>query len=382
MLEIQVKNLKELIGPSIAEDFEIVSQTQKMLTAPGDHYGSIMQALDVTIKRSSGKEEELLKLVAKLLPASDLLRAMFDVQVTFKKEVSAYLDAIPALIEFQREHNVAEDRILDIFPKCYGARINLNNNNGDVDDDAAIILENLKWQAYDTGDRFVGFDYATAELIVQDLAKFHAVPIAMRKLKPDEFKSKVLPCSVKNECFDKVPEEVNDAFHNSIMNGAKQVPELEPFLSKIEKLVEIGVEDMMRGSQPNELFATVVHSDYWLSNTMVLKDENGKPIKNKIVDLQIMQYSSCIRDLIFFLFTSVINEDLDENYDKLIDLYCETFVDYLKDFGLDGRDYTREVFRKEIDVIGPKEFYHVGFMLKPILTEKERICSGTPTKGN
>ncbi|KAK9755039.1 Ecdysteroid kinase-like family [Popillia japonica] len=169
-----------------------------MLTAPGDHYGSIMQSLDVTIKRSSQEKEELLRLVAKLIPASELLRAMFDIQVTFKKEVSAYLDAIPALIDFQREYNVAEDRILDIFPKCYGARINLNNNNGDVDDDAAIILENLKCQGlenlkcqgYETGDRFVGFDYAHAELIVKDLAKFHAIPIAMQKLKPKEFKRK------------------------------------------------------------------------------------------------------------------------------------------------------------------------------------------------
>ncbi|KAI4458977.1 hypothetical protein MML48_6g00020872 [Holotrichia oblita] len=375
MLEMEVKNLKELITSSIGEDFQIIAQSQKLLTAPGDHYGSIMQALDVTIKLSSQDKEELLRLVAKLIPASDLLRAMFDIQVTFKKEVSAYLDAIPALIDFQREYNVPENRILDIFPKCYGARINLNNNNGDVDEDAAIILENLKCQGYETGDRFVGFDYAHAELIVKDLAKFHAIPIAMQKLKPEEFKRKVLPCSVKNDCFDNVPEEVASAFHNSIMNGAKQVPELEPFLDRIEKLVEIGLEDMVKGSEPNNLFATVVHSDYWLSNTMVLKDDTEKPIKNKIVDLQIMQYSSCVRDLIFFLFTSVINEDLDENYDKLVDLYCDTFVEYLSDFKLDTKEYSRESFRKEIEVIGPKEFYHVGFMLKPILTEKGKVAS-------
>ncbi|KAK9755040.1 Ecdysteroid kinase-like family [Popillia japonica] len=159
------------------------------------------------------------------------------------------------------------------------------------------------------------------------------------------------------------------------MNGAKQVPELEPFLAKIEKLVEFGLDDMIKGSEPNKLFATIVHSDYWLSNTMVLQDESGKPIKNKIVDLQIMQYSSCIRDLVFFLFTSVMNEDLDENYDKLLDLYCDTFVEYLKDFKLDTKEYTREAFRKEIEIIGPKEFYHVGFMLKPILTEKGKVES-------
>lgn len=372
---MEVKNLKELIGPSIGEDFDIVTQKQEMLTAPGDHYGSIMQALDVTIRRSSRGKEELLKLVAKLIPVSDVLRAMFDIQVTFKKEVSAYLDAIPALIDFQREYNVTADRILDIFPKCYGARINLNNNNGEVDDDAAIILENLKWQGYETGDRFVGFDYAHAELIVRDLAKFHAIPIAMQKLRPDEFNRKVFPCCIRNDCFDKVPEEVGSSFHNSIMNGAKQVPELEPYLAKMEKLIEIGLEDMTKISEPNKLFATVIHADYWLSNTMVLKDESGKPIKNKIVDLQIMQYSSCVRDLIFFLFTSVINADLDENYDKLVDIYCDTFVDYLRDYGINTDEYTRDSFRQEIEVIAPKEFYHVGFMLKPILTEKGKVKS-------
>lgn len=375
MPEIQVRHLKELIRGSIGEDFEILTQDQRMLTAPGDHYGSIMLALDVTIKRASNNQPELLKLVAKLIPVSELLRAMFDVQVTFKKEISAYLDAIPALTDFQREYKVPEHRIIDIFPKCYGARINLNNNNGDVDEDAAIIFENLKCQGYETGDRFVGFDYAHAELIVQDLAKFHAVPIAMQMLKPEEFKRKVLPCSIKNDCFDKIPEEVGSAFHNSIMDGARQVPELEPYLSKIEKLIDIGVNDMVKGSEPNKMFATVVHSDYWLSNTMVQRDKNGKPVKNKIVDLQIMQYSSCVRDLIFFLFTSVINDDLDKNYDKLIDIYCETFVDYLLDFGIDTRAYTKEAFRREIEDIAPKEFYHVGFMLKPMLTEKGKVES-------
>nr|XP_022900560.1 uncharacterized protein LOC111413722 [Onthophagus taurus]XP_022900561.1 uncharacterized protein LOC111413722 [Onthophagus taurus]XP_022900562.1 uncharacterized protein LOC111413722 [Onthophagus taurus] len=376
MPEITLKNIKELIQPSIGEDFEIIENNQKLLTAPGEHYGSIMLAVDLTIKKIKSETKESLNLVAKMIPASDMLRDFFDVQVTFKKEISAYLDAIPALISFQKECGVSEDKILDIFPKCYGARINLNNNNGAVNDDAAIILENLKIQGFVTGDRFVGLNLEEAEFIVQDLARFHAVPIAMQVLNKDQFNKKVLPCTVKNGCFDKVPEEVGKAFYNSLFDGVKQVPELLPLQSKIEKLVEEGLQDLINRLPVNPLFGTIVHSDYWLSNTMLLHDINGKPIKNKIVDLQIMNYGSCLRDLVFFLFTSVVNEALDDNYEKLINLYFKSFMANLKDYHLPNiNEYTYEEFIKEMDFIGPKEFYHCGFMLKPIMTEKGKVES-------
>jgi len=370
---VEVRDLQGLLSEAFGEEIEVIEQKSRFLTPPGEHYGSLMLALDVTVNKAG--KEEVLNLVAKLLPASEMLRLAFDCGVTFKKEIDAYTKTIPALIKFQREHNVPENKILDIFPKCYGARMSIKEEA--VDDDAVLIFENLKVQGYETGDRFVGFDLEHAEMIVKDLAKFHAVPIAMRVLNPNDFKEYVGPCIVPNNGIETLPDDVAGAFTDSIIEVGKTIPELEPYLEKVTKIVLESNDDMKNENIPeiNTPFATAVHSDYWVNNTMVLRDENGKPLKNKIVDLQIMQYGSAMRDLIFFLFTSVINSVLEENYEKLIRLYHNTFIDYLKDFKIDLEPYSWENFLAEIEDVAPKEFHHVAFMLKPIFTEKGKINS-------
>lgn len=190
MVRSKVKNLRKLLQNTLGDDFEIVSESYTMLTPPGEHYGSIMLAVDVTVKKDTGKEE-VLNLVAKIVPANQMLRVAFNIGVTFKKEVLAYIDTVPALKQLQKEHNVPKSRLLDIFPKCYGARIALDENGNAVDDDAAIVFENLKIQGYLMEDRLKGFDLPHAKMIVQDLARFHSVAIALRLLKPKVFEEKV-----------------------------------------------------------------------------------------------------------------------------------------------------------------------------------------------
>ncbi|XP_017774129.1 PREDICTED: uncharacterized protein LOC108560920 [Nicrophorus vespilloides] len=371
MPEFEVKNLDKILSDSLGKDVVVIEQRSKFLTPPGEHYGSIMLALDATVK-IDGKEE-ILPLVAKMLPASDMLRVAFDSGVTFQKEIDAYTKTIPALVQFQRDYNVPEHKILDIFPKCFGARISLDKD--EVDENAVLIFENLKVKGYDTGDRFVGFDLPHAQMIVKDLAKFHAVPIAMKKLRPNDFDKYVGPCIIPNAGIETLPDDIAAAFTDSIIEIGKTIPELSPYLEKITEIVLTSTEDMKNKNGPPIItpYATAVHSDYWVNNTMVLRDANGNPLKNKIVDLQIMQYDHALRDLIFFLFTSVQNPVLDAHYDDLIKLYHETFYDYLKDFGAESDDYSWKNFLTELEDIGPKEFHHVAFMLKPIFTEKGKI---------
>ncbi|KAJ8950675.1 hypothetical protein NQ318_012754 [Aromia moschata] len=103
---------------------------------------------------------------------------------------------------------------------------------------------------------------------------------------------------------------------------------------------------------------------------MLLRDKNGKAVKNKMVDLQLTTYSSLIRDLIFFLFTSVDNGVLDKHLDDFVQLYYDSFVDNLKDFDLDLGPFSWEEFQKELEEVAPTEVYHVLVMLKPICTER------------
>lgn len=372
MVRSQIKKLEGVLAHTLGKDLEILEQTTRLLTAPGEHYGSIMLALEVRIKR--GNVEETLNLVAKLIPANEMLRIAFNIPVTFKKEVFAYMVSIPTLINFQKEYNVPENKLLDIFPKCYGARVCLDENKNEVDEDGVIILENLKLQGYATDDRLAGLQLDAASIVMKDLAKFHAIALALRQLKPEVFEEKIRPSIVKNTGLEQLPPEVGAAFHNAIMENAILIPELEPYLERLEKVVEHARATAFdEKPPPNDLFATMCHMDFWMSNTMMLRDKIGKPLKHKMVDLQLMQYNSPVRDLVFFLFTSVVNTVLDEHYESLIRMYYESFVDTLADFDLDLDRYSWEAFTNELNEVAPTELYHVLVMLKPIFTEKGKV---------
>ncbi|XP_018326597.1 uncharacterized protein LOC108737911 [Agrilus planipennis] len=370
MVRSKVRNLGDLLKHTLGE-VEVLEEKYKFLTDPGEHYGSIMLAVDVTVKKPGETKEEVLYLVAKILPASEMLRVVFDVSVTFKKEINAYLNAVPAILRFQKDNNVPKEHEFDIFPKCYGARLSLDKNKDSVDDDAAIIFDNLKSYGYEMGDRLVGFDLAHAELIVRDLAKFHAVPLALRLKRPDVFEEKILPCTTKNKTFDQFPEDAKKAFNDSIIDGVNQVQELEVYLPRIQAAINKAMT--VPPNPPKDPFITVIHSDYWVNNTMVLKDITGKPVKNKIVDLQLITLDSPIKDLIFFLFTSVINDVLDKNFDRLVRIYYENFLDNLKDYGIDIGLFSWDVFEEELNRVAKEEFYHVAVMLKPIFTERGKV---------
>ncbi|CAH1118998.1 unnamed protein product [Phaedon cochleariae] len=368
----KVIDIHRILKKSIKDEFEIVYQETKSLTTPGEHYGSIMLAVDVKIKFSKDGSEKVLNLVAKLQPANEMLRAAFDVQTTFKKEVLCYTVMIPALIAFQKEFKVPEKKsIANLFPKCYGARFSLDENSNQVDDGAVIILENLKQKGYYTGDRLVGLDFEAAQVILKDLARFHATSIALKKLRPEVFEEKLMACTMPGSGANALPEQFASAHKDGLRDSSKEIPVLKPYLEKIQKVC-----DRFSGlskPEPNETWGTICHADFWMSNTMLLNSASGKPISSKIVDLQFAIYASALTDLVFFLFTSVINSVLEKSYETFLKVYYDSFIDTLKDYSIDMSPYSWKSFENELEVAGPVEVCHILMLLKPICTERNII---------
>ncbi|KAL3276600.1 hypothetical protein HHI36_011972 [Cryptolaemus montrouzieri] len=374
MDNLELLNISELLEKHFKEKIEIEKQHVKILTGPGEHYGSIILKVDLNVKIEGIPRE--LKLVAKQIPVSELLQKAFDVQVTFRKESFAYTVSLPTLLEFQKEFKVPSEDLLDMFPKCYGARCNLDGNDGNVDRNAAILFENLINVGYQTIDRLVGFDLEGAKVVVTNLAKFHAVPLALKLLRPKVFAEKVMPGLVRHLGAEQLGEEVISVFHNSIMIAARKCDELSPYLSRLQKLVDYYAKHPYTNRpDPSEEYGTISHCDVWTSNIMVLKDSNGVVQKNKFLDLQLTNYSSALRDLIFFLFTSVQNNFVVQNLDELIKLYYDNFVHTLKYFDIDMSPYSWDNFNKELNKIAPDEVYHVLLMFKIICSQRGKVTN-------
>lgn len=362
-----IPELHSLIKPML-NGAKVTSCKTKSLIANGENYGSIMLAVDLILDT---KEE--LHLVAKMCPTSEFIKQMFNIGVTFKKEVVLYKTIVPTLQDFQRRNNCTP---FNSYAKCYGSRYSLDPNKTEVDDGCCLILENIKVKGFDIEDRMVGFNLDCSRFLVQDLAKFHAVPVAFKMREPENFK-KLIYENIRQPNYTRVslPEEEATKFVKEVIARAEHIERYRKHLGTIEEMM-IGASKQFYEPENDvvEPYASIVHSDYWTNNTMIKKDASGKCIANCFVDFQMLIYANPFSDLMFFLYSSVQLPVLKEHYQEFIDLYYDTFIQVLKDHKVeDLGQFTKELYLKEIDRCMIRlEMYHTLFMLTPIYAKKEK----------
>lgn len=219
-------------------------------------------------------------------------------------------------------------------------------------------------------DRHIGCDLEATKFILKDLAKFHAVPLALKLLRPDTFENKVkkyMACfNPEVKGFDGPPNEI-------ILTLLEENLECAALLPKIKKSIDLQKDDRTSFREP---FATLSHKDMWVNNFMV-KLENGKVVTNKFVDFQGFTYESPVRDLLFYLFTSVKIDVLKENLDYFLKLYHEHFVKTLEDLQCSTKVFSYENYNDEIQHYATYEIFHILFMLIIVVMGKK---DGPPKK--
>lgn len=221
------------------------------------------------------------------------------------------------------------------------------------------------------GDRLIGFDLKQSEMIIKNLAIFHAGPIALQAINPSVFEAKVQPF-VKGINLDGFDEKAVESMINDVIDILKKEEKCLPYFSQLIEAIRYNLLGSYRTNYRATVFNTIVHSDYWVNNTMILLDEHKNPVHNMIVDLQLTMYNSCVYDLLFFLFTSVAPSVLYSNLDPLIKLYYDTLINRLKIFLKSDvlETFSWEAFTQEITEVAPLEIGHILIMYKPILTKR------------
>ncbi|KAJ3658377.1 hypothetical protein Zmor_010117 [Zophobas morio] len=353
----KIEKLEDIV--TLGDNKTIIDHQVKRLTAAGENYGSLMLSVDITVQNAYGTEE--IHTVAKMIPPNEFIQKIFNTQTTFKNEIAFYNNVVPVLHEFQREQGM--DELVDFFPKYYGGRINLSGDPSVVDSDAVLLLENLKIAGYKNFERTLGFDLDTSKLIVADLAHLHAVPLALKLKKPDVFETKVkkytAPFNVQRP----------PASYQKLFAVIDKIDELKIFKKRIQE----ALDNSLPQKEVREPFATFVHQDCWVNNTMV-KVEKGRSVKNKLVDFQICDYGSPAVDLIFFLFSSVQNNVLENHYDDLVRYYHQTFTSILQKLKCETTRFSFDAFLKEINHEAvSSQFKHLMFMTFPIFARKGTV---------
>lgn len=225
------------------------------------------------------------------------------------------------------------------------------------------------FSGYSNIERQLGFDLEGAKRVLTDIAAFHAVPVALKLCKPDIFESTIKKyASLTKEFLDFTPPE--DPGKPIFIKIAEEIEECKPYMSMVNQLYLESFKTNSYWNKPCiEPFASIVHCDMWVNNTMQII-KNGKIEKNKIIDFQIYLYGNPLLDVIFFLFSSVQRKAIKENLEDLLLFYQECFFAVLEKLKCDTSCLQKN-FLEQANDDAPLELIHLLFMTIPVFGRKE-----------
>lgn len=361
----EIRSLEDLIANTIKG--KVIEQNVTTLLPPGENYASDLYKVELKVKVDD--EEREFHAVAKCFPRNPAVQELSNTNLTFKLEVAWYTVVIPTLTQFQKDRGLTET--LDFFQKVYGARISLDPSSNEVDENAVIITENLKYSGYTNIDRTIGFNLVQAQAILEKLAEFHAVPLAIKHHDPDLFNTNIRPhLDVWTS-----EKDLEAEFLKSIFDVYQHIPECQSLMERITNTVTNSI--VFRQRAVREPWATAVHMDLW-SNIMITTDSKNPKII--ILDFQCPAYASPLADLALFLLTSVEHEVILNNFDNLTDFYYKSFIKNLKKLSVPIEQFSKEAFLDELNTeakIG--ELAHA--LVHIAITFTEKTTSSTANSG-
>lgn len=203
-----------------------------------------------------------------------------------------------------------------------------------------------------------------------ELARFHALGIALRTQRPDVFNGDAVQKTCVFFMHDK-REQSDKAFERFAANSVDMVVEHAPEVlsvvgeTRLRKLITENRSD----SLPVGPFTTIRHEDFWVNNMMFAYDKQGNPDRLKMVDFQLTNIGPAASDLVFFLYSSADSEALGQ-VDSLVREYHAELLRYSQLHGVDTCDMDWEAFQRDMATTLPWEFTHLFVMISIIRATK------------
>ncbi|OXU26565.1 hypothetical protein TSAR_012190 [Trichomalopsis sarcophagae] len=336
-IEYNCKELERLLRKKFGEELVLVNYKVDNLIALGENFGSKILKIDAKIQLSKDSKTENLYMIVKTVMDTDY---EVDWTTLLRKEIFMYTHIITQYekIEVQSGWKRGND-IKSIVPTLYGHRMSLDENRSTADQDALILLENLKVQGYYIGDKKIGLDFEHSTLTLKSLAKFHAFGLAAKRHYPSDFDLIKVQSDLVG--FGSRALEVGYA---GIVNLFKTNPLFEQYSDCIEAIATCRKDVWDVNPVSHEPWTTIIHGDFWTNNIMFHKDELGRLDDLKIIDFQTYRFADVFVDLVYFLGTSLNEEVFSKHFDEMIDVYYMELVSVLRDLKVDLQDFERKKF--------------------------------------
>ncbi|CAH2090735.1 unnamed protein product [Euphydryas editha] len=252
-----------------------------------------------------------------------------NISEAYLKEVFVYKDLSKIFTLLQNQAGVPPKERFKV-PKAY-----------DETSPEAIILENLSKRNFKTYDRLKVMPLKYAQLAIQEMAKFHGLSFIIEEKMPDYFQRNIK--SLRH------PFNYDEDWKCLVRNVCTHLAKLydDDVKVRIEKFLQIFLEKYPKfGGYNKTVKCSLTHQDFRINNVLV-KEQNGEAEEVVLIDYQVIDYGSPIRDFLFFVFSGSDQKFRRQHLNNLKELYFETFSKFLKYFDMEVENvYPRKEFDK------------------------------------
>lgn len=239
----------------------------------GDNFiGELISAILIGKREMAGKKvDHRLDLLCKIAPMNVHRRKRFHSELLFAREAFVYNKLLPTFVEFQKERGLLDHESFISFPKCYFA------TSDPEKEEFFLIMDDLRAEGYKMWPKNKPLPIDHCRLVVQELAKFHAVSYALKDQKPeifDEFKnlSDLIRVFFQNDAMS--TENLQKMFDGVL--GVIEGDEHKAVLEHIKMNYYAYLEDVFNEDN-HEAIGVVCHGDCW-NNNFIYKYPNDNEV--------------------------------------------------------------------------------------------------------
>ncbi|KAM7346423.1 pinkman isoform 1-T2 [Cochliomyia hominivorax] len=328
----------------------------------GDNYMGVVYRVTV-IPVTKNKTEE--SLILKVPPQNPLQRNQFFVRAGFLREALAYEEFLPMICEFQNTKGLADKDNFFEYPKCYFTSIEDLNE--------AICMSDLQVEGFFMHNRFEPLTLDHVTFIMKVYGKLHATSLVLKDQAPNKFNSFKKISDIFEQRKDDI--QLNDYLESLKQNALNSIDKKneQMYWNRLNEYFKsdtfYNLMLSLLDAKSSEPYAVICHGDCWINNVM-FKYKNSKVVDARLIDWQIMRYSSPIIDLLYFIMSSTTREFRQQHFQETLDLYHSAAVEHIKKLGSDPDIvFPRAAFNEEFKKKGAIGLIFSMIVL-PILTTK------------
>ncbi|XP_026481014.1 uncharacterized protein LOC113387855 [Ctenocephalides felis] len=271
-------------------------------------------------------------IIYKCLPDSAARRDAFRSVELFFNEVAFYNRILPAMMRFQEKFLIDDGRRFTSVPKCYLARNDI------------VVLEDLKHRGFKMVDRKLGLTVVQCSAILKELARYHALSLAMKHHFPEEVDQ--LRQTIAEGMFANENKEWYSGYYEAATkNAVAMVREAlsnkdscSKYLDRFRAFVETSDESsffdrMVDLVAPREPLAVFCHGDCWTNNIMFKCSDAGNILEICLLDFQMVRYGSLALDLANLLYICTSSTLRSKHLQNLLREYHNELFSTLSEMG-------------------------------------------------